>query len=248
MKSAFTPKHLQDISSHLIPLSQVPPLSRLPPHSATFDREREPRESGVLIPLMNVGDRPHVLMQIRAHGMRVHAGEAGFPGGKADPTDRDLIHTATRETEEELAIPPSHIQILGGLEPEYSLGNKSRVWPFVGFVHSMPNPWPKDLNCSLPSQPISSLVPSPAEVSALLPLPLSILSDPTRLSTHNFRLNWYKPYHKIRVEDLVLPPAPGISLDVKGLEVWGLSGWFLNKLCERLGWLEPPIVEALSED
>ncbi|ODO08648.1 hypothetical protein L198_00380 [Cryptococcus wingfieldii CBS 7118] len=248
MKSAFTHRHLQDISTRLIPISRTPPLSRLPPHTATYDRGRAPKESGVLIPLMNIKGCPHVLMQVRAHGMRVHAGEASFPGGKADPTDRDLMHTATRETEEELAIPPSHVQLLGGLEPEYSLGNKSRVWPLVGFVHSTPNPWPNDPNSSLPSQPISSLVPSPDEVSALLPLPLAILTDPARLSTHNFRLNWYKPYHKIRVEDLVIPPAPGASLDVEGLEVWGLSGWFLNKLCEKLGWLEPPEVEASPED
>lgn len=46
-------------------------------------------------------------------------------------TDRDLIHTALREAQEELALPPSSVEILGMLDPEYSLGNRSRVWPFV---------------------------------------------------------------------------------------------------------------------
>lgn len=42
------------------------------------------------------------------------------------------MHTALRETHEELGLTPDNIEILGMLNPpEYSLGNKSRVWPFV---------------------------------------------------------------------------------------------------------------------
>lgn len=42
------------------------------------------------------------------------------------------MHTALRETHEELGLPPDNVEVLGMLDPpEYSLGNKSRVWPFV---------------------------------------------------------------------------------------------------------------------
>lgn len=42
-----------------------------------------------------------------------------------------MVAAALRETEEELALPQDHVEILGSLPPEYSLGNKSRVWPVI---------------------------------------------------------------------------------------------------------------------
>jgi hypothetical protein len=47
-------------------------------------------------------------------------------------TDESLVHTALRETQEELALDPERVEVLGALDsPEYSLGNRSRVWPIV---------------------------------------------------------------------------------------------------------------------
>lgn len=42
-----------------------------------------------------------------------------FPGGKCDPTDHDVVHTALRETREELglAVPEDHVW--GVLQPVY---------------------------------------------------------------------------------------------------------------------------------
>ncbi|WWC59534.1 uncharacterized protein I303_102090 [Kwoniella dejecticola CBS 10117] len=236
-----------------------------------------PKESAILIPLMNIRDEPHILMEVRNKSLRVHAGEISFPGGKADKSDESLIHTALRETQEELSIPPSHVEILGMLEPAYSLGNKSRVWPFVGFIHSDPQPFPS-IPQTLPSLPLDSIIPNPEEVSSIVSLPLSALRDPSKLSIHYFRLDLGKPYYRIDATDHLLPkrrsdkrllpnqeapqegpiptptpapvPTPAESHRVVGveengeysqaLEVWGLSGWFLNKLAERAGWLDPP--------
>ncbi|KAK8847458.1 hypothetical protein IAR55_005316 [Kwoniella newhampshirensis] len=249
--SPFTPAVLADIRRKLMPTSLLP--VPLPNHTVSFLR-RKPVEAAVLIPLINVVDRPHVLMEVRAQGMRVHAGEVSFPGGKADDTDESLVHTALREAREELALPPDNVEILGMLEPEYSLGNKSRVWPFVGFVHSSRLPWPvttsnsSTSSPSLRSHPLSALVPSPSEVSAILPLPLEALIDPTRHSLHFFRLDTTRPYHRIRATDLVLPSSVTTTDGVGELEVWGLSGWFLNKLAERVGWLKMPPVPRAPED
>lgn len=47
-------------------------------------------------------------------------------------TDRSLVQAALREAHEELELPPENVEILGMLNsPEYSLGNKARVWPIV---------------------------------------------------------------------------------------------------------------------
>lgn len=81
---------------------------------------------------------------------------------------------------------------------------------------------------------------SPDEVSAILPLPLSAL-EPSRQAVHFFRLAPTKPYWKIRANDLVVPPMN------EPLEIWGLSGWFLNCLAWRTGWMARPEA-TLPED
>jgi hypothetical protein len=88
------------------------------------------------------------------------------------------------------------------------------------------------------------------EVSSILPLPLSALQDQSRLSIHCFRMAYSKPYHKVHVADLVMEEQPASEVysdQVKAqegaeLEIWGLSGWFLNKLAWRMDWMEEPRV------
>ncbi|WRT64712.1 uncharacterized protein IL334_001646 [Kwoniella shivajii] len=266
----FCTSILRTLRRSLIP----PTLPRpLPAHNVSFTKT--PSESAVLIPLMNLNGKPHVLMEVRGRGLRVHAGEVSFPGGKADPTDESLIQTALREAQEELALPPNHIEILGMLDPEYSLGNKTRVWPFVGFIHSDPPPFPS-IPQTLPSLPISSFVPNEDEVSSIIPLPLSVLQCPEKLKTHYFRLDLNKPYYRIQCSDYVIPPSSSsrsstdkaeglgegqgegegkrkVGLEENGelsdqLEIWGLSGWILNKLAERAGWIKMPPKGISPED
>lgn len=42
-----------------------------------------------------------------------------FPGGKCDPTDRDVVHTALRETHEELGLVVPEEHVWGVLQPVY---------------------------------------------------------------------------------------------------------------------------------
>jgi hypothetical protein len=76
-----------------------------------------------------------------------------------------------------------------------------------------------------------------------LPLPLAAVLDPSRRRTHHFRLDVHRPYYTIRVGDLVAWPPDSSPADRKAyadLEVWGLSGWFLNCLAWKAGWLKHP--------
>lgn len=43
-----------------------------------------------------------------------------FPGGKRDPSDRDDVHTALREAEEEIGLPPDEVQVVCSLFPVLS--------------------------------------------------------------------------------------------------------------------------------
>ncbi|ORY30370.1 NUDIX hydrolase domain-like protein [Naematelia encephala] len=247
--TAFTRSSLNDIRHKLKPELTVHP-SDLPGHTISISG-RGPREAAVLIPLMNIDARPHILMEVRASELRTHAGEVSFPGGKVDSTDTSLTQAALREAFEELALPTDRVEILGMLDcPEYSLGNKARVWPIVGFLHSQS---PATTTSILPSGNLASLqirelVASPDEVSAILPLPLSALTDPARQSLHFFRMDSRKPYFKIKVDDLVHQPSSDrISQQQQDLEIWGLSGWFLNRLAWKLGWMDQPAIPDSEE-
>jgi len=104
---------------------------------------RDRARAAVLIPLLDRGEEPHVLLTERAGALSSHGGEVAFPGGKEDDTDESLAWTALRENEEELGIAPGDVQIIGELKPfvsKYGL----MVTPFVGVVDERvivsPNP------------------------------------------------------------------------------------------------------------
>jgi 8-oxo-dGTP pyrophosphatase MutT (NUDIX family) len=58
----------------------------------------------------------------------------GLPGGRYDPDDPDLLHTAIRETLEEVGVSLTPAQLLGGLDdvaPRTPTPVRVRVRPFV---------------------------------------------------------------------------------------------------------------------
>lgn len=96
--------------------------------------------SAVLVPLMEINDRLHVVLTQRRHDMRRHAGEISFPGGRSDPEDVTPTATALRETDEELGLPPSNVEVLGGLSPVGTFVTNYLIYPVVGWVRR-PGEW-----------------------------------------------------------------------------------------------------------
>lgn len=68
-------------------------------------------EYAVLCPLVEQTDGLHLLFEVRSAAVR-QAGETCFPGGRMEPGETPT-DCALRETEEELAIPPAEIRLLG---------------------------------------------------------------------------------------------------------------------------------------
>lgn len=117
------------------------------------------RPAGVLVPLLNDGDRWRVLFTKRTDRVESHKGQISFPGGAHDDTDPDLSATAVRETEEEIGVAGPDIKLIASLEPTPTI-SRFMVYPYVGLI---PHPYDYELN--------------PAEVDRLIDLPLEGLID-----------------------------------------------------------------------
>ena len=113
--------------------------------------------AAVLVPLV---DRPSgltVLLTQRTAHLNDHAGQISFPGGRVEPDDPSHQAAALRETEEEVGLPPSHVEVIGTLD-YYIVRSGYRVTPVVGFVNT-----PFEVK------------PDPFEVAEVFEVPLSFV-------------------------------------------------------------------------
>ncbi len=92
------------------------------------------------------GKDPVVVMTEKPKHLKLHAGEISFPGGKLDPKDSDLLHTALRETSEEIGLVISPQQVIGQLESVVTLNSRFLILPFVSIVDEIP---PLLANCEV---------------------------------------------------------------------------------------------------
>ncbi len=118
------------------------------------------RDAAVLVPLVDHPGGMNVLLTQRTADLQHHAGQVAFPGGRLDATDRDPVHTALREAEEEIGLPSGAVDIVGRLD-DYITGTGYVVAPIVGFVG-----------------PGRDYAPDPSEVDDVFEVPLSFFMDP----------------------------------------------------------------------
>lgn len=83
-----------------------------------------------------------LLLILRKTYKGVHSNQIGFPGGKVEVEDRDLLHTALRETEEEVGVPQQAVETLKTLSEVYISPSNFLVQPFLG-VYAEPKPFIK---------------------------------------------------------------------------------------------------------
>jgi len=116
--------------------------------------------------LVSIDTRQQLLLTRRADHLPTHGGEVAFPGGRREAEDRDLVHTALRETEEEIGLPAAQIEVVGRLSTLVSL-HGIHVTPIVGL---------------LPREPCFK--PNPAEIADVFQVPLKFFCDEPCSTTH----------------------------------------------------------------
>ncbi|HZU77603.1 MAG TPA: CoA pyrophosphatase [Dehalococcoidia bacterium] len=74
----------------------------------------------------------------RSAELRFHAGQIAFPGGGAEPDDRDVVATALREAAEEVGVQPENVEVLGLLQPLITVTSDRWLTPVVALQRG---PW-----------------------------------------------------------------------------------------------------------
>lgn len=91
------------------------------------------RHSAVLV-LFGAGkDGPDLLYVQKNEGLRRHAGQPAFPGGKIDASDESPVATALREAEEETGLDPGGVDVLATLPELFITRSQFRVIPVLAW-------------------------------------------------------------------------------------------------------------------
>ena len=102
-----------------------------------------------------------ILLTVRSDSVEHHKGQISFPGGTVESHDGSLAEAALRETQEEIGLARSEVEIVAELPDIPTVATRFRVRPFVGLVRGSP-----------------VLSPNPAEIGQIILVPFHHLLDP----------------------------------------------------------------------
>ena len=136
------------------------------------------KRAAVLVPIFLKNNALHLLFTKRTKSVEHHKGQISFPGGAVDKHDTDAAMTALRETEEEIGLDRSAVEILGAFD-DYNTPSGYGITPVVGFLASVP-----------------PLTPSSHEVAEIFDVPLDFFLDPANEQVIHVRRNkqWREVY------------------------------------------------------
>lgn len=162
-------------------------------------------EAAVLVPLLGLRE-PRVLLTRRHDGLRHHAGQVSFPGGRKDPDDAGPVATALREAAEEIGLRGADARVLGYLDPLATISG-FRVLPVVARL-------PEGFEAR----------PQPGEVAEVFSLPLRWLMAPENLRSIPIMVGG-RERHVFEYRSHEAAP---------GQRVWGATASILYNLRQRL--------------
>ena len=182
----------------------------------------ERHEYAVLCPLVEQTDGLHLLFEVRSAAVR-QAGETCFPGGRMEPGETPA-DCALRETEEELAIPPAEIRLLG--EGDFICSQRGFLLrPLPGLVSHAG---------------FAALRPAPAEVADVYTVPLEFFrSTPPERYTYDLlpHVPDHFPYETVGIPRDYPWAAGRVEVPVwvwRGRVIWGMTARIVADLIARL--------------
>ena len=147
--------------------------------SKYYDVPGDAKKAAVMLLLYEKNDDWHTAFIKRTFNQNDrHSGQISFPGGRLENQDASLEACAIRETNEEIGIDQSSIEVLGQMSNLYVFASDYLVFPFVGYI--------KDL---------TSFVRQPSEVEEVLQIPMSYLTRHDIIKTKSMNLGKYHLRH-----------------------------------------------------
>ena len=145
------------------------------------------KPAAVLVPLIERAQGMTVLLTRRTESLSSHSGQISFPGGRVEQSDAAPVHTALRESEEEIGLEPARVEILGRLA-NYVVGTGYRITPVVGFVEAQ-----------------QQFVHDEREVAEIFEVPLELVMEPDNYHREHMRIKnvdrsyYVLPYGEYRI-------------------------------------------------
>lgn len=132
------------------------------PLQTYLDKHPDHRTSAVLMLLYPIDGVVNTMIIRRPSYEGVHSGQLALPGGKKDESDASPLHTALRETLEEVGLVVPEENVLGELSSLYIPPSNFLVHPFVAWLDAQP-----------------AFTPDPREVDSIIEVPLNVFLDPS---------------------------------------------------------------------
>ncbi len=166
------------------------------------------RPAAALILLYPFRETWYLPLTVRGSRMRHHTGQVSLPGGRIDPGESPEA-AALREAQEEVAIDPGEVEVLGRLTPLAIGVSRHLLHPIVAVARRRPD-----------------FRVAEAEVERLIEAPLALLQDPSAIA-HERRPYSLPPHTMMHVP----------YFNVGGVRVWGATAMvlaeFLTLACHR---------------
>lgn len=138
LESVVKIKHLNLFGE--ISHAKMSPPYRLKLAEQMKEKEKTAKEAAILALFYpNAQGETCLVLILRKTYKGVHSAQVGFPGGKYELADKDLQVTAIRETEEEIGVPKSSIEVIKKLSPLYIPPSNFMVHPYVAMSKKTPN-------------------------------------------------------------------------------------------------------------
>lgn len=100
-----------------------------------------PKNAGVMALFYpDAAQKTHLLLILRKTYQGIHSNQIGFPGGKTEKHDKNILETALRETHEEVGVPPSEVTVIKELTEIYIPPSNFKVQPYIG-IYAKPRPF-----------------------------------------------------------------------------------------------------------